>query len=213
MQNQNLNGISSSAAYPQINYKDAVNKLEQSVRADAQKLMLLQQQGLVSQNQAQYIINKLIETQNQIDLLKQNMNLNSASINQQPEQTEDNQNPFDLFNKEKPDFFSRAGRCDVLNYIKNLDMDKDEISKIADMVEKLEKTAIESYLKQSAHDKTLNDENAAAKSKLTSYVQNAIYDGNNNRVFTREDIGRMSGDEFAKNEKLILEQVKQGLIK
>ena len=213
MQNQNFNGISSSAVYPQINYKDAVNKLEQSVRADAQRLMLLQQQGLVSQNQAQYIINKLIETQNQIDLLKQNMTLSPANTNQQPEPTEENQNPFDLFNKEKPDFFSRAGRCDVLNYIKNLDMDRDEISKIADMVEKIEKTAIESYLKQSAHDKTLNDENAAAKSKLTSYVQNAVYDGNNNRVFTREDIGRMSGDEFAKNERLILEQVKQGIIK
>ena len=33
------------------------------------------------------------------------------------------------------------------------------------------------------------------------------------KVFTREDIGRMSGEEFAKNEKLIMEQVKQGLIK
>ena len=213
MQNQNFNGISSSAVYPQINYTDAITKLEQSVRADAQKLMLLQQQGLVSQNQAQYIINKLIETQNQIELLKQNMSLNSAFTNQQPIPAEENQTPFDLFNKEKPDFFSKAGRCDVLNYIKNLDMDKDEILKIADLVEKIEKTAIEGYLKQSAHDKTLNDENTAAKSKLTSYVQNAKYDGNNNRVFTREDIGRMSGDEFAKNERLILEQVKQGLIK
>jgi hypothetical protein len=212
MQNQNLNGISSSADYPQINYKDAVKQLEQSVRADAQRLMLLQQQGLVSQNQAQYIINKLIETQNQIELLKQNMPLNSAP-EKQPEPVEKKQSSLDLFNEEKPDFFKQAGRCDVLDYIKNLDMDKDEISKIADMVEKIEKTAVESYLKQSAHDKTLNDENAAAKSKLTSYVQNALYNGNNNRVFTREDIGRMSGDEFAKNEKLILEQVKQGLIK
>ena len=125
---------------------------------------------------------------------------------------EPEQNPFDLFNQEKPDFFNKSGRTEVFNYIKNLDVDKDEISKIAEMVEIIEKTAVENYLKQSAHDKTLNDENNTAKSKLTSYAQNASYDGNN-RVFTREDIGKMSGEEFAKNEKLILEQVKQGLIK
>ena len=92
-------------------------------------------------------------------------------------------------------------------------MDKDEISKIAKMIEALENSAIEGYLKQSAHDKTINDENLAAKSKLTSYAQNASLDSNNNKVFTREEIGKMSGDEFVKNEKLIMEQVRQGLIK
>jgi len=211
MQNQILNEISSSAVTPQTNYNDAINNLEQNVRAQAQRLMLLQQQGLVTENQAQYAINNLINTQKQIDLLKQY----APSLEPvQPEQLQQpEQNPFDLFNKEKPDFFNKAGRSDVLDYIKNLDVDKDEISKIADMVELIEKTAIENYLKQSAHDKTLNDENMAAKSKLTSYAQDAVYDADNNRVFTREDIGRMSGDEFAKNEKLIMEQVRQGLIK
>jgi hypothetical protein len=92
-------------------------------------------------------------------------------------------------------------------------MDKDEISKIAKMIETLENSAIDGYLKKSAHDKTLNDENTAAKSKLTSYAQNSAIDGNNNKVFTREEIGKMSGDEFVKNEKLIMEQVRQGLIK
>jgi hypothetical protein len=92
-------------------------------------------------------------------------------------------------------------------------VDKDEISKIAKLVEKLEASAIDSYLKKSAHEKSLNDENSAAKSKLTSYAQNATTDSNNNRIFTREEIGKMSGDEFAKNEKLIMEQVRQGFIK
>ena len=68
MQNQILNGISSSAVNPQINYTDAVKQFEQTVRDQAQKLMLLQQQGLVPLNQAQYIINTLIETQNKINL-------------------------------------------------------------------------------------------------------------------------------------------------
>ena len=212
MQNQLSNGISSSAVTPQINYNDILNQMEQSVKSDAQKLMLLFQQGLIPENQVQYIINKLINTQNQIDLLKQFIpSGKSEETLQHTEETE--QNPFDLFNKEKPDFFKKAGRSEVLDYIKNLDMDKDEILKIANLVELLEKTTIENYLKQSAHDKTLNDENNTAKSKLTSYAQKAIFDGNNNRVFTREDIGTMSGEEFAKNEKLIMEQVKQGLIK
>lgn len=212
MQNQLSNGISSSAVTPQINYNDILNQMEQSVKSDAQKLMLLFQQGLIPENQVQYIINKLINTQNQIDLLKQFIpSGKSEETLQSPEETE--QKPLDLFNKEKPDFFKKAGRSEVLDYIKNLDMDKDEILKIANLVELLEKATIENYLKQSAHDKTLNDENNTAKSKLTSYVQNAIFDGNNNRVFTREDIGTMSGEEFAKNEKLIMEQVKQGLIK
>ena len=34
-----------------------------------------------------------------------------------------------------------------------------------------------------------------------------------NRIFTREDIGKMTSEEFTKNEKLIMDQVKQGLIK
>ena len=205
MQNQIMNGVSSSAVTPQINYNDVISNLEQNVRTQAQRLMLMQQQGLVTENQAQYAINNLINTQKQIDMLKQNIQ------SKQPAQQDIN--PFELFNKEKPDFFKKPGRSELLDYIKNLDVDKDEISKIAEMVEIVENAAIENYLKQSAHDKTLNDENIAAKSKLTSYAQDAIYDANNNKVFTREDIGKMSGDEFVKNEKLIMEQVKKGLIK
>ena len=92
-------------------------------------------------------------------------------------------------------------------------MPEDEISKIAQIVEKLENSAVDGYLRKSAHEKSLNDENLAAKSKLTSYAQNAQGNSNFDRIFTREDIGNMSGDEFTKNEKLIMDQVKQGLIK
>ena len=92
-------------------------------------------------------------------------------------------------------------------------MDKDEIVQISQLVEKLENSAVDKYLKKSAYEKTLNDENAAAKKKLTSYAQNGSYDGNMNRIFTREDIGNMSGEEFTQNEKAIMEQLRQGLIK
>ena len=77
-------------------------------------------------------------------------------------------------------------------------------------MEKLENAAVDRYLKKSAYEKSLNDENSAAKSKLTAYAQNASSDSNANRIFTREDIGNMSGEEFTRNEKLSMEQLRKG---
>ena len=198
MQNQQFNGISSSAVTPQINYQNILGQLLTALAVNAQKEQLVKQLG--NNEQIQQLISAFNETNKQ--------NNNAVSDANTPAV-----NPFDLFNQENPGFFEKSARGDVLNYIKDLDMDKDEISKIAKMIEALENSAIEGYLKQSAHDKTINDENLAAKSKLTSYAQNASLDSNNNKVFIREEIGKMSGDEFVKNEKLIMEQVRQGLIK
>jgi len=199
MQNQQFNGISSSAVTPQINYQNILGQILMTLAANAQKGQPVVQS--VNNEQIQQLISALNETNNQ-------NKKDAVSDVQMPVL-----NPVDLFNQENPGFFEKSARNDVLNYIRNFDMDKDEISKIAKMIETLENSAIDGYLKKTAHDKTLNDENLAAKSKLTSYAQNAILDGNNNKVFTREEIGKMSGDEFVKNEKLIMEQVRQGLIK
>ena len=81
------------------------------------------------------------------------------------------------------------------------------------MIENIENCAVENYLKQQAHDKALNDENENAKKKLTANAQNANSFGNKNMTFTREQIGKMSGAEFAKHEKAIMEQLRKGLIK
>ena len=199
MQNQQFNGISSSAVTPRINSQNIIQQLLLTLAANAQREQYIKQ---LSNNEQ---IQQLINAYNEMNKVNQN---NAASYAQ-----ESVKNPIDLFNQDNPGFFEKSGREAVLNYIKNFDMDKDEISKIAGLVESLEHSAIEGYLQQSAHDKTLNDENSAAKSKLTSYAQNATLDSNNNKVFTREEIGKMSGDEFVKNEKLIMEQVRQGLIK
>ena len=61
-------------------------------------------------------------------------------------------NPMDLFNQERPGFFDAEGRGDVLNYIKGFDMDKDEILRIAQLVEGLENSAVDKYLKKSAYE-------------------------------------------------------------
>lgn len=214
------NNISSSAVNPQTNsaanYVDIIQQLEQAIKTDFQRLQLLMQQGVLNQNQGQFLMSQLVKKANEINKCKnavsQNANLNSMNVAQvQPAQNP--VNPIDLFNKENPGFFNSGSRGAVLEYIKNFDMDKDEISQIAKMVEALENSAVEAYLKKSAHEKSLNDENLAAKSKLTAYAQNSPSDSKYSRIFTREDIGNMSGEEFAKNEKLIMDQVKQGLIK
>ena len=200
MQNQQFNGISSYAVPPQINSQNIIPQLISMLAANAQREQLVKQ---LSNNEQ---IQQLISAYNEINKINQTKNADS-------EAQETVKNPIELFNQDNPGFFEKSGREVVLNYIKNFDMDKDEISKIAGLIEAIENSAIDGYLKQSAHDKTLNDENSAAKSKLTSYAQNATLDSNKNKVFTREEIGKMRGDEFVKNEKLIMEQVRQGIIK
>lgn len=113
------------------------------------------------------------------------------------------------------EFFNYDGRKDVLDYLKNsnVNFDDGEISKISSLVEKIENTAIDRYLREKEHEKTLNLENESAKQRLRANAQNSVSDGNKNLVYTREQIGKMSGAEFAKHEKAIMEQLKHGLIK
>ena len=117
--------------------------------------------------------------------------------------------------KETPEFFNRDGRIEVFDYLRSINsgFDKDEIFKISALVEKIEKAAIERYLKEKEHEKTLNSENEAAKLKLRANAQNSVSDGSVNQVFTREQIGKMSGAEFAKHERAIMENLRKGLIK
>lgn len=117
--------------------------------------------------------------------------------------------------RQTPEFFKQDGRCDVFDYLinSNIDFDDDEISKISSLVEKIENSAIDRFLKQKEHEKTLNSENESAKQRLRANAQNSTSDGNNNLVYTREQIGKMSGAEFAKHERVIMEQLRKGLIK
>ena len=218
---QNLqNGISSPAVSPQANpnmgYNDIFYQMEQSIGAEVSQVKNLVQQGLITQQQGHNLLTQLVGKAQKLNMYKnsQQINANPAGIVNNPAQAMPQAlNPMDLFNQERPGFFDVEGRGDVLNYIKGFDMDKDEILRIAQLVEGLENSAVDKYLKKSAYEKSLNDENALAKSKLTAYAQNAPGDQNFNRIFTREEIGRMSGEEFTKNEKMIMNQLKNGLIK
>lgn len=116
---------------------------------------------------------------------------------------------------EIPEFFNKDGRIAVFDYLKSTDaeFDDDEISKISALVESIEKSAVDRYLRELEHEKTLNSENEAAKMRLRAIAQNSVSDGSTNQVFTREQIGKMSGAEFAKHERAIMDQLRKGLIK
>ena len=175
------------------------------------------QKGIITQKQGQYLLAQLAGKAQQINEYKNNLQsmtnapAQTAATTSMPQFAETNQ--IEMFNKLRPGFFDEEGRGDLRNYLNGYRMDKDEMLRIAALVEGLEDSAVNRYLKKSAYDKSLNAENEIAKRKLTAYAQNSPTNSKNNRIFTREEIGRMSGDEFARNEKLIMDQVKQGLLK
>lgn len=207
MQNNTLNSNSSITVSP---LQGEYNSQMQDIATHVQEVKGLVQQNLITQEQGQYLLTQLAGKLTQINnAYTQQQKLEPAT--NQPLQTEQSQ--LEIFNSEYPKFFNPEGRGDILNYLKPLNLDKDELVKIAQLVEGLEKSAVDRYLKKSEYEKSLNDENTLAKSKLTAYAQNSAPKSEINRIYTREDIGNMSGEEFTKNEKAIMEQVKLGLIK
>ena len=171
---------------------------------EAVSIQHLVQSGLLNPQQGQYYMSQLAQK-----------TLNRLTQDEETQPAPSVNTAFDDFILERPDFFKPDGRSDVLNYLKdsNVDMDKDEIRMISDMVEKIEKCAIERYIQQQSHEQALNNENEAAKRKLTANAQNSSFSANKNRAFTREQIGKMSSAEFTKYEPLIMEQLKKGQIK
>ena len=77
----------------------------------------------------------------------------------------------------------------------------------------ISKAPIQNHNLKKQQKKNLNNSNEVAKQKLTANAQNSGFkDKNFSRTFTREQIGEMSGAEFAKHEPLIMDQLKKGLI-
>jgi hypothetical protein len=161
---------------------------------ELQLLDSLMAQGLLNKSQVENITNKFVE--NAKSLFVQDASIQQNSIDNNA-------------------FFKQNGRQDVLNYLKNSNMnfDDDEIAKITDIVESVEKNAVESYLSNLKHGENIEKENALAKSKMTANAQNASAPSSFSKIFTRADIGKMSCSEFIQNEKLIMDQLRKGLIK
>ena len=215
MNGQNLNNALSYAgsqtAALQQPEQNNIQDIKQMAARDLQLIQNLVQNGIMTQEQGQNLMNYVTKKAfEKYTLTQQDSQIPS---NVQSELSPQSTNY--LQDNIPPEFFNREGRLDVFDYLKNSNtaFDEDEISKISQLVEKIENTAIERYLREQQHEKTLNSENEAAKQRLHSNAQNSVSKGGNNLVFTREQIGKMSGAEFAKYERMIMDQLKKGLIK
>lgn len=193
------------------------NAIRQALMRDMSIINSLMQSGVINSVQGQHLMNFIINKA-QLESTRQPQTQTFTPLSQNPQTTIPQGGivyGIEAFLKENPDFFNKNGRSRVLEYLKksNSVVDKDEIMQIAELVEALEQSAVDGYLQTQAHEKSINDENKAAKAKLRANAQNSNTADANAKVFTREQIGRMSGAEFAKNEKAIMEQLRNGLIR
>lgn len=204
--NTSINDTQPQAAF-NVGTPDKPADVRQIVMRDIATVESLMKAGIINPAQGQHLTNYILNKAQEVLV---NQSSNAATTSQTGVTS-----GIDEFVKEKPDFFKTNARAQVLDYLKNSDagFDKDGIMQISKLVEALEQGAVSGYLQQLAHEKSLNDENAAAKQRLTANAQNQNSTENNTRIFTREQIGKMSGAEFAKNEKAIMEQLKKGLIR
>lgn len=214
---QNIQNISSNAGNQQ-----AASGIQQPLNNDAEAIKQmavndlktiknLVQTGVMTSEQGQNLMNYVTQKAFEKYTLSQQNGQTSAAALLQPAGQIQNQMQADI----TPDFFNKDGRIDVFDYLRasNVAFDEDELSKISALVEKIENKAVERYLRELQHEKTLNSENESAKQRLRANAQNSVSDGLKNLVFTREQIGKMSGAEFAKHERAIMDQLKKGLIK
>ena len=217
MNEQNIQNLSSYAGNQQAvsGVQQPVNNDAESVKQmavnDLKTIRNLVQSGVMTQKQGQNLMNYVTQKAfEKYTLCQQGQTPQNAL--QQPVAPQQAQLQG---NATTPDFFNQDGRIDVYNYLKNsnIALDQDEISKISALIENIENTAVERYLRELQHEKTLNNENETAKQRLRANAQNSGSDGVKNLVFTREQIGKMSGAEFAKYESAIMDQLRKGLIK
>ena len=192
-------------------------QVENSLSQDFQKIQGLVEAGLINSAQGQNLkkqvlkkaFDKLVQAEktkrNLLPVLEQNKPQNFAQQN----------NSIEEFSRNNSDFFTSDGRKEVMNYLKsgNVQVGKDELNKISEIIRIVEKSAIDRYLQKATHEKTLQESNETAKKKLTANAQKTGHNGNLSKTFTREQIGKMSSAEFTKYEPYIMEQLKKGQIK
>ncbi len=197
----------------------AKNQIENALASDFAKVQKLVQSGFLSSGQGQnlkkQVLKKAFDKIVQTEKIKRNLST-ASQLNKKENGSINSDKVFEEFSKSNPDFFNSDGRKEVLNYLKSggADIGKEELNKISEIIRIVEKTAIDRYLQKMSHGKVLKNSNESAKQRLTANAQKAGFtDKNLSRSFTREQIGKMNGAEFAKYEPLIMEQLKKGLIR
>lgn len=196
-------------------------EVEKTLARDFQMIQKLMQAGVVSSAQGQNLKTEVLKKAfDKLVLAEKNKNnppseYGANSDNVHSNLSGDKNKVFEEFSKENPNFFSTQGRKEVLDYLKSdgLQIDKEGLSQISDLIRGIEKTAIERYLQKVAYEKTLANSNESAKQRLTANAQKTGASSIMSKTFTREQIGKMSSAEFTKYESAIMEQLKKGLIR
>ena len=192
-----------------------IQDVERKTKENISKIEMLLKSGLLNQMQGESLIQQIIK-KGYIELQQCGLEQSDKEVPKQIEQKPfDKNNAIIEFEKEYPDFFKENSRLGVLNYLKSGDLqfDKEELIHISEMIKDVENSAIERYLKKTELEEKMIKTNEEAKFRLNANAQNAKESSLKQTVFTREQIGKMSGAEFTKNEKLIMEQLKKGLIR
>lgn len=192
-----------------------IQDVERKTKENISKIEMLLKSGLLNQMQGESLIQQIIK-KGYIELQQCGLEQSDKEVSKQIEQKPfDKNNAIIEFEKEYPDFFKENSRLGVLNYLKSGDLqfDKEELIHISEMIKDVENSAIERYLKKTELEEKMIKTNEEAKFRLNANAQNAKESSFKQTVFTREQIGKMSGAEFTKNEKLIMEQLKKGLIR
>lgn len=193
------------------------NSVEKALKQDFDKIQKLVKAGLIDSKQGQdlkkEVLKKAFDKLVQTEKIKRNLQSNPKPENNFAQG--DKNRDLEEFSKNNPEFFNPQGRKEVLDYLKsgNIQLGKDDINKISEIIRLVEKSAIDRFLQKVAYEKNLISSNETAKQKLKANAQKTGYSGNYYRAFTREQIGKMSGEEFAKYESAIMDALKKGLIK
>ena len=198
----------------------AKTQVQSSLSQDFAKIQKLMTTGVINSAQGQdlkkQVLKNAFDKLVQAEKIKRNLAVGSnGQILNSGEKSQNYGNSSTQAGLGDSNFFNAQGRTEVMNYLKTsgVNMGQDDLNKISDLVRIVEKSAIDRYLQKTAHEKTLRNSNQNAKQRLTSNAQKTGFSENLSRTFTREQIGKMSGKEFAKYERSIMEQLKKGQIR
>lgn len=180
--------------------------ISEEFKKNLNNLQIVLTSGLITPQQGQNLLNHIIQ---------EALNMNVQNMREDLTTQISDKESSNGFTSSEAKFFDIAGRNEVINYLKsgNVSVDKDELSRIAKLVETIENSAVERYIQKVAHEQNLEKSNLQAKQKLQANAQNTKSECKNLAPFTREQIGKMTSAEFLKNEALIMNQLKKGLIK
>lgn len=180
--------------------------ISEEFKKNLNNLQIVLTSGLINPQQGQNLLNHIIQ---------EALNMNVQNMREDLTTQISDKESSNGFTSSEAKFFDIAGRNEVINYLKsgNVSVDKDELSRIAKLVETIENSAVERYIQKVAHEQNLEKSNLQAKQKLQANAQNTKSECKNLAPFTREQIGKMTSAEFLKNEALIMNQLKKGLIK